>query len=79
MDKHEFAPGAAVSAAELARSGLLRADEATQISSYALFIPADEHGTVRPVEIGAGCRIGAYAVLCGGTEAGINRLAVAAG
>jgi acetyltransferase-like isoleucine patch superfamily enzyme len=62
-----FAPGAAVSAAELARSGLLLAGEASHISSYALFMPADEQGTVRPVEVGAGCSIGAYAVICGGT------------
>jgi acetyltransferase-like isoleucine patch superfamily enzyme len=66
----EFAPGVAVSVAELAGAGLLRAGEAAQISSYALFVPADEQGTVRPVEVGAGCRIGAYAVLCGGTTLG---------
>jgi acetyltransferase-like isoleucine patch superfamily enzyme len=67
---HRFAPGAAASAAELARAGLLLAGEETQISSYAVFVPADEQGTVRPVEIGAGCRIGAYAVICGGTVIG---------
>jgi UDP-3-O-[3-hydroxymyristoyl] glucosamine N-acyltransferase len=60
----------AVSATELARSGLLLADESAQISSYALFVPADEQGMVRRVEIGAGCGIGAYAVLCGGTVLG---------
>ena len=70
MNMHGFAPGVAVSAVELARSGLLRAGETAQISSYALFVPADERGTVRPVEVGAGCRIGAYAVLCGGTTLG---------
>jgi acetyltransferase-like isoleucine patch superfamily enzyme len=67
VSDHEFGPGVAVSAAELARSGLLLAGESAQISSYALFVPADEQGMVRPVEVGAGCRIGAYAVLCGGT------------
>src|SRR5260370_42290145 len=70
VNMHEFAPGVAVSAAELARSGLLRAGEAAQISSYALFVPADGQGTVRPVEVGAGCSLGAYAGLCGGTLLG---------
>ena len=69
VSTHEFAPGMAVSATELA-SGLLLADDTAQISSYALFVPADEQGTVRPVEVGAGCSIGAYAVLCGGTALG---------
>ncbi len=72
MSMQGFAPGAAVSAEELARSGLLLAGDGTHINSHALFMPADEHGTVRPVEVGAGCSIGAYAVLCGGVvlEAG---------
>lgn len=70
VSMHEFAAGAAVNAAELAGSGLLRIGEAAQISPYALFIPADEHGTARPVEVGTSCRVGAYAVLCGGTVLG---------
>jgi acetyltransferase-like isoleucine patch superfamily enzyme len=67
VSMHGFAPGAAVSARELARSGLLLTGRDTHISPYALFVPADGHGTVRPVEIGPGCSIGAYAVICGGT------------
>ncbi len=64
---HGFAPGATASAAELARSGLLLVGEDTRISSYAVFVPADEQGTVRRVEIGARSSIGAYAVIYGGT------------
>jgi len=56
-----------VSAAELSRSGLLLASERTHISPYAVFVPTDECGMVRAVEIGPGCSIGAYAVICGGT------------
>ena len=67
---HRFAPGAATSAAELAQAGLLLVGEESHISSYAVFVPADEQGTLRPVEIGPGCRIGAYAVICGGTVIG---------
>jgi acetyltransferase-like isoleucine patch superfamily enzyme len=67
VSAHRFAPGEAVSAAELARSGLLLAGEGTRLSPYAAFIPADDRGTVRPVEIGPGCSVGAYAVICGGT------------
>ena len=47
-----FAPGEEAGADRLARS---------------VFVPADAQGTVRPVEVGPGCRIGAYAVIYGGT------------
>jgi acetyltransferase-like isoleucine patch superfamily enzyme len=67
MSTYGFAAGEAVSAAQLAKSGLLLAGEGTHISPYALFVPADACGAVRPVEIGPGCSIGAYAVICGGT------------
>lgn len=67
MSAQGFAPGEAVSAAELARSGLLLAGERSQISPHVAFVPADELGTVRPVEIGPGCSVGAYAVIWGGT------------
>jgi acetyltransferase-like isoleucine patch superfamily enzyme len=67
VSTHGFAPGEAVSAAELARSGLLLAGEGTHVSRHAAFVPADERGTVRSVEIGPGCSVGAYAVIWGGT------------
>jgi len=62
-----FAAGEAVSATALARAGLLRVGEGAHLSSHALFVPADPQGAVRPVQVGAGCRIGAYAVICGGS------------
>jgi acetyltransferase-like isoleucine patch superfamily enzyme len=31
-----------------------------------MFVPTDAEGTVRPVEIGPGCQVGAYAVIYGG-------------
>ncbi len=49
-------------------AGLLLVDEGTHIDATALFIPADERGMVRPIEIGPGCRIGPYAVIHGGTR-----------
>ena len=64
---HRFVPGQAVSPAELARSGLLLAQQGTHVSPYALFVPADEEGMVRPVEVGAGCIVGAYSVVYGGS------------
>jgi tetrahydrodipicolinate N-succinyltransferase len=67
VSTHGFAPGEAASANELAKAGLLLAGEGTHVSPYAVFIPADERGAARPVEIGPGCRVGAYAVICGGT------------
>lgn len=63
-----YSAGEAVTAAELASAGLLHAAEGAAISSLAVFIPADEQGTVLPVTIGAGCRIGPFAVICGGTS-----------
>jgi acetyltransferase-like isoleucine patch superfamily enzyme len=67
VSTYGFAPSEAVSATELAKAGLLLAGEGTHISPYAAFVPADERGAVRPVEIGPGCSVRAYAVICGGT------------
>lgn len=63
-----YTAGEAVTAAELTSAGLLHAAEGSTISSLAVFIPADEQGTVLPVTIGAGCRIGPFAVVHGGTS-----------
>lgn len=51
-----------------ARLGLLRAGEGCIISPMAVFIPADAEGTTRPVELGDGCQVGAFTVICGGTR-----------
>jgi acetyltransferase-like isoleucine patch superfamily enzyme len=67
MNTNRFAPGEAVEAAVLSRSGLLLAASGSHVSPYAVFVPADECGVLRSIEIGPGCSIGAYAVLCGGT------------
>lgn len=56
--------------AELDRAGLLRADSGTQISRFAMFVPADELGTPRPVTIRSGAVIGPFAVVHGGTTIG---------
>jgi acetyltransferase-like isoleucine patch superfamily enzyme len=63
-----YTAGETVTAAELAAAGLLQAGEGSTISSQAVFMPADEQGTVLPVTIGGGCRIGPFAVICGGTS-----------
>jgi dihydroflavonol-4-reductase len=65
-----LAPGEAVDAARLARLGLLRAGEGRVISPLAVFIAADAEGAARPVELGDGCQVGAFAVICGGTRIG---------
>jgi acetyltransferase-like isoleucine patch superfamily enzyme len=70
MSAAEAAPGAEMSAAQLDRAGLLRVGAGASISPYAVFLPADAQGTVRPVEIGPGCVVGPYAVICGGTVLG---------
>ncbi len=62
-----YTAGETVTAAELAAAGLLQVGEGSTISSLAVFMPADEEGTVLPVTIGAGCRIGPFAVIYGGT------------
>ena len=67
MRHQEFAPGEAVSAAELGRAGLLMVDEAAHVSRHVAFVPADHLGKARPVQVGSGCSIGPYAVLYGGT------------
>lgn len=63
-----YAAGQAVTAAELDAAGLLQAGPGSTISSLAVFIPADEQGTVLSVTIGAGCLIGPFAVIHGGTS-----------
>jgi acetyltransferase-like isoleucine patch superfamily enzyme len=59
---------AAVTAADLARAGLLETGPGCVISPHAAFIPADMLGTVRPIVLGEGCTVGAFAVLHGGTR-----------
>lgn len=51
---------------ELDRAGLLHADEDVQISRFAVFIPADELGTARPIVVRRGAVISAFAVVHGG-------------
>ena len=61
-----FAPGETTDAATLARLGLLRVGEGCFLSPLAVFMPADALGVSRPVEIGNGCQVGSFTVLCGG-------------
>lgn len=59
-----------ITAVDLARAGLLQAGEGCRISPHAIFIPADLLGTLRPIELGERCTIGAGAVLHGGVQLG---------
>jgi acetyltransferase-like isoleucine patch superfamily enzyme len=59
---------AAVTAADLARAGLLETGPGCVISPHAAFIPADMLGTVRPIVLGERCTVGAFAVLHGGAR-----------
>ena len=61
-----YAAGKTVTAAELVAAGLLQIGEGSSISSQAVFLPADEQGTVLPVTVGTECRIGPFAVIYGG-------------
>jgi acetyltransferase-like isoleucine patch superfamily enzyme len=70
MSDQLFAPGQAVDAATLSRSGLLRTGEGCVISPQAVFVPADAQDVTRPVQIGDGCQVGPFTVICGGTVIG---------
>jgi acetyltransferase-like isoleucine patch superfamily enzyme len=70
MSETAFAAGQPVTAAELARSGLLRVAEGSTVSGHAVFVPADAQGESRPVEIGAGCQVGPFTVIYGGAVLG---------
>lgn len=72
MSNTTFAPGETVGAAELARAGLLLLGERAAVDATAVFVPSDAEGAVRRIEIGSGTRVGAYAVICGGTCTGEN-------
>ncbi len=56
-----------MTAVELDRAGLLRAGENVTISRFAVFVPGDELGTLRPVTVHAGAVIGPFVVVHGGT------------
>lgn len=56
-----------LTAVELNRAGLLQADQQAAISPFAVFVPADELGMIRPVVVLAGAVIGPFAVVHGGT------------
>ncbi|MFD6160066.1 hypothetical protein ACFWF7_29925 [Nocardia sp. NPDC060256] len=56
-----------MTAIELDRAGLLQIDGNAQISRFAVFMPVDELGTVRPVVVGRGAVIGAFAIVHGGS------------
>ncbi|GGU39858.1 UDP-3-O-(3-hydroxymyristoyl)glucosamine N-acyltransferase [Lentzea flava] len=64
------AVGLEMTASELDRAGLLQADSNVVISRYAVFVPADELGTPRPVVIRSGAVISPFAVVHGGTTIG---------
>jgi acetyltransferase-like isoleucine patch superfamily enzyme len=56
-----------LTATELDHAGLLHAERNVAISRFAIFVPADALGTVRPITIHTGAAIGAFAVVHGGT------------
>jgi acetyltransferase-like isoleucine patch superfamily enzyme len=70
VNKQAFTRGVELTAAELTTRGLLQVDEGAYISPHVLLVPADAQGTVRPIRIGRGGQVGAYAVIYGGTTIG---------
>ena len=65
-----FASGETADAATLSRAGLLRAAAESVISPLPVFLPADAQGVIRPIKIGAGCQVGPFAVIYGGSVLG---------
>jgi acetyltransferase-like isoleucine patch superfamily enzyme len=63
---HTFTVADRISAADLARAGLLEAGPECVIDAGAAFLPADVLGSLRPVRLGARCVIAAGAVVHGG-------------
>lgn len=59
-----------LTADELDRAGLLQAELRVRISRFAIFVPGDVLGTLRPVTVRAGAVIGAFAVVHGGITVG---------
>jgi acetyltransferase-like isoleucine patch superfamily enzyme len=59
-----------MTARELDAAGLLKVGPGCSVSKYALFRPVDHLGARRPVLLGEGVSIGAFAVIHGGTELG---------
>jgi acetyltransferase-like isoleucine patch superfamily enzyme len=67
MGRQTFRPGETTDAGHLSQAGLLYAGEGCVISPLAVFVPADDRGAIRPVEVGAGSLIGPFAIIHGGT------------
>ncbi|MGH3681147.1 MAG: DapH/DapD/GlmU-related protein [Natronosporangium sp.] len=61
-----------ITVTDLARAGLLQVGEGCHISPYAIFAPSDLLGTLRPIELGERCVIGAGAVLHGGARLAVG-------
>lgn len=61
-----------MTATELDHAGLLHVGDTTRISRFAVFIPVDDQGVLRPVVIGAHAVISAFAVVHGGTTLAEN-------
>lgn len=59
-----------MTADELDRAGLLHVEAGADISRFAVFVPADEVGELRPILVRSGAVIGAFAVVHGGTAVG---------
>jgi acetyltransferase-like isoleucine patch superfamily enzyme len=57
-----------MTAAELDKAGLLRAEQGVQISRFAVFVPTDAMGALRTITVLAGAVIGPFAVIHGGVN-----------
>ncbi|AOS61202.1 acyltransferase family protein [Actinoalloteichus hymeniacidonis] len=65
-------PAQELTAAELDRAGLLHADPGARISRFAVFVPTDALGTLRPVTIHSGAVVSPFSVVHGGTTIGAH-------
>ena len=63
----QMAVSGELTAIELDRAGLLHTEGNVAISRFAIFVPADALGTLRPITIRAGAAISAFAIVHGGT------------
>lgn len=63
---HTLMAGSEMTVTELDRAGLLHVEPDARISRFAVFVPADHLGTLRPIVVGRGAVISAFAVVHGG-------------
>ncbi len=63
---HTPMAGSEMTVTELDRAGLLHAEPDTRTDRFAVLVPADHLGTLRPIVVGRGAVLSTFAVMHGG-------------